>query len=348
MAKRSGRRGETSRAAQRSRWQDLSTRAVSAVIYAATASLAAFPLAVMAKRRGKRGEISRATQPYRWQDLAIRAVSAVIYAALLIALAYFGNPWLLAGMLALGGLALWEYFHLARRMGFPVSRVTAAAFGLVFFLWPYSLNWAGIAELVILPPLFFTAVTLCSLWFLLLPRSRDHAQTFAGWGMAVAGAIYVGWLLGHTVALRDYIYVSGEWWLLFALVATWAYDTGAYLVGRGIGKRAVFQHLSAGKTLEGTLGGAFMAVTATALYAQFTPFPLNPLAAGLVGLGAAVVAQLGDLLESLLKRGADVKDSGTFIPGHGGILDRIDSLLFTGPYMFYVALIWASLQLGEL
>ena len=153
--------------------------------------------------------------------------------------------------------------------------------------------------------------------------------------------------LGHTVALRDYIYVRGELWLIFALVVTWAYDTGAYLVGRSIGKRRIFQHLSAGKTLEGTLGGAFIAVTVAALYAQFTPFPLSPILAGLLGLGTAVVAQLGDLVESLLKRGADAKESGTLIPGHGGVLDRIDSLLFTGPFMFYVALIWASLQLGS-
>ena len=132
----------------------------------------------------------------------------------------------------------------------------------------------------------------------------------------------------------------------FALVVTWAYDTGAYLVGRSIGKRRIFQHLSAGKTLEGTLGGAFIAVMVAALYAQFTPFPPSPILAGLIGLGAAVFAQLGDLVESLLKRGADVKESGSLVPGHGGILDRIDSLLFTGPYMFYAALIWASLQLG--
>ncbi len=276
----------------------------------------------------------------------IRALSAVVYAPLLLALAYFGNPWLLIGMLLLGGLALWEFVNLVRGMGLAVHRITAGALTLGFFLWPYSLIWAGYAELVILPPLFFTLIVLCSLWVLLLPRGDGYAQAFTGWGMAVAGAMYVGWLLGHTVALRDYIYVRGELWLIFALVVTWAYDTGAYLVGRSIGKRRVFQHLSAGKTLEGTLGGAFIAVTAAALYAQFTPFPLSPILAGLIGLATAVVAQLGDLVESLLKRGADAKESGSLIPGHGGVLDRIDSLLFTGPFMFYVALIWASLQLG--
>ena len=300
----------------------------------------------MAKRSNRRGETRRATQRTGWQDLAIRALSAVVYAPLLLALAYFGNPWLLIGMLVLGGLALWEYVHLVRGMGLAVHRITAGALALGFFLWPYSLIWAGYAELVILPPLFFTLIVLCSLWALLLPRASEHAQAFTGWGMAVAGAMYVGWLLGHTVALRDYIYVRGELWLIFALVVTWAYDTGAYLVGRSIGKRRIFQHLSAGKTLEGTLGGAFIAVTVAALYAQFTPFPLSPILAGLLGLGTAVVAQLGDLVESLLKRGADAKESGTLIPGHGGVLDRIDSLLFTGPFMFYVALIWASLQLG--
>lgn len=300
----------------------------------------------MAKQSSKRGETSRAAQRTGWQDLSIRALSAVVYAPLLLALAYFGNPWLLIGMLVFGGLALWEYVNLVRSMGLAVHRITASALALGFFLWPYSLIWAGYAELVILPPLFFTLIVLCSLWLLLLPRGHAHAHAFTGWGMAVGGAMYVGWLLGHTVALRDYIYVRGELWLIFALVVTWAYDTGAYLVGRSIGKRHVFQHLSAGKTLEGTLGGAFIAVMVAALYAQFTPFPLSPILAGLIGLGVAVVAQLGDLVESLLKRGADAKESGTLIPGHGGVLDRIDSLLFTGPFMFYVALIWASLQLG--
>ena len=301
----------------------------------------------MAKQNSRRGESSRVSQRARWQDLATRALSSVIYAPLLLALAYFGNPWLLFGMLAFGGLALWEYFHLVRGMELAVHRITAGALALGFFLWPYSLIWAGYAELVVLPPLFFTVIVLCTLWVLLLPRSSDHAQTFTGWAMAVAGAMYIGWLLGHTVALRDYIYVQGELWLIFALVVTWAYDTGAYLVGKSIGRRRIFQHLSAGKTLEGTLGGVFIAVMVAALYAQFTPFPLSPILAGLVGLGVAVVAQLGDLVESLLKRGAGTKESGTLIPGHGGILDRIDSLLFTGPFMFYVALIWASLQLGS-
>lgn len=301
----------------------------------------------MAQRSSKRGRASRETERGRWQDLALRAVSSVVYAPLLLALAYFGNPWLLIGMLAFGGLALWEFTHLARGMGLGVQRITCMALALGFFLWPYSLIWAGYAELVILPPLFFTLIVLCSLWALLLPRASDHAQSFTGWAMAVAGAMYIGWLLGHTVALRDYIYIRGELWLIFALVVTWAYDTGAYLVGRSIGKRRIFTHLSAGKTLEGTLGGAFIAVMVAALYAQFTPFPLSPILAGLVGLAAAVVAQLGDLVESLLKRGADVKESGNLIPGHGGMLDRIDSLLFTGPFMFYVALIWASLQLGQ-
>ena len=301
----------------------------------------------MAKRNSKRGDSSRASARARLQDFSKRALSSVVYAPLLLALAYFGNPWLLLGMLVFGGLALWEYLHLVRGMGLAVQRITAGVLALGFFLWPYSLIWAGYAELVILPPLFFTVIVLCSLWVLLLPRAHGHAQAFTGWAMAVAGAMYIGWLLGHTVALRDYIYVRGELWLIFALVVTWAYDTGAYLVGRSIGKRRIFQHLSAGKTLEGTLGGAFIAVMVAALYAQFTPFPPSPILAGLIGLGAAVFAQLGDLVESLLKRGADVKESGSLVPGHGGILDRIDSLLFTGPYMFYAALIWASLQLGQ-
>ena len=302
----------------------------------------------MAKQNGRRGQSGRDSTRTRWQELATRALSAIVYAPLLLALAYFGNPWLRVGLLVLGALALWEYICLVRRMGIAVHRITTGIFALSFFLWPYTLHWIGLPHRVIealLPTFIFTTVVLCSLSALLLPRSRDRSEVFVGWAMAVAGALYIGWLLGYSVALRDYS--QGLLWLILALIVTWAYDTGAYLVGRNIGKRRIFQHLSAGKTLEGTLGGAFIAVMVAALYAQFTPFPLSPIMAGLIGLGAAVVAQLGDLVESLLKRGAEVKESGRLIPGHGGVLDRIDSLLFTGPYMFYAAQVWAALELGS-
>ena len=95
----------------------------------------------MAERSGRRGEKSRVSARARWQELSTRALSSIVYAPLLLALAYFGNPWLLIGMLALGGLALWEYAHLIHSMGLAVHRITAGALALGFFLWPYSLIW---------------------------------------------------------------------------------------------------------------------------------------------------------------------------------------------------------------
>ena len=194
------------------------------------------------------------------------------------------------------------------------------------------------------------------------------------WSVAVAylvgGPVYVGFLLGHVMALAqvgenfflayplefdirqlpDNIYELGRNWLLFALLTTFATDTGAYLVGRTVGRHPMAPKISPNKTWEGALGGFLGAVLAAALLERALNLGLGnpgwesgwdsawnwqPL---LIGATVGIASQAGDLLESWLKRRSQVKDAGSLMPGHGGILDRLDSLLITVPVVYYLLL----------
>jgi phosphatidate cytidylyltransferase len=180
---------------------------------------------------------------------------------------------------------------------------------------------------------------------------RDPVAGFAAWSATVFGALYVGllaalaWLAAAAAptslpadgATRTLL-SDGRAWPLLLVAAVWSYDTGAFLVGRTIGRHPFMPWISARKTVEGVVGGLVAATLASAIVlALMGRAPLEALALGPL-LGAA--AQAGDLGESLLKRAAGAKDSGATIPGHGGILDRVDSFLFAGPILLaYVTLV---------
>jgi phosphatidate cytidylyltransferase len=162
--------------------------------------------------------------------------------------------------------------------------------------------------------------------------SGDTAAGLRDWLWVLGGLIYVGFLGSHFVFLRDA--PNGRDWVLLALLATWATDTSSYFVGRLFGRTKIAPAISPGKTLEGSLGGvagglAAVLVLNWALDAG-AGAEIIPLA-----LLLPLVAELGDLTESLIKRGAGVKDASHIIPGHGGFLDRLDSLLFTVPLVYY-------------
>jgi len=163
------------------------------------------------------------------------------------------------------------------------------------------------------------------------------------------GAMWVG-LLGFVprLAAADVPVVDGSplgWlggaraWVLILLLTVWTFDTAAYAVGRRFGQRHFIPHISPGKTVEGTLGGMLGAVIVCALLVAAVGRP--PLAGLVLGLAIAVAAQVGDLAESMLKRAAGAKESGRLIPGHGGLLDRIDSFLFAAPvaYLYVIAVL---------
>ena len=161
-----------------------------------------------------------------------------------------------------------------------------------------------------------------------------------GWGAAaylVGGPLYVGFLLSHAVALRglDDGGALGRDWLLFAIATTFATDTGAFLVGRSLGRHRMAPNVSPGKTWEGALGGMVAAIAAATILGRVLTLGLPLWQPALLGAAVGVSSQLGDLLESRLKRISQVKDAGSIIPGHGGVLDRLDSLLLSLSTVYY-------------
>lgn len=184
--------------------------------------------------------------------------------------------------------------------------------------------------------------------------------TLASWAATLFATVYIAVPLGHSVALRHIAGTTsgaGGWltavenrlgfgstalglaWFLLALVTTWLTDTSAYLCGRAFGRRLMAPAISPKKTWEGFAGGIVGAILAAVIANWCFGVGMRPVVAALVGVVVALAATLGDLSESLLKRQTGVKDSGTLIPGHGGVLDRIDGLLFVFIVLYYVALV---------
>lgn len=186
------------------------------------------------------------------------------------------------------------------------------------------------------------AVALSLIMLVFLPKKEG---LFSSWAWMLGGALYIGWLLSYLIALRlepgtVAFPNAGRDFVFLALFTTFGSDTAAYFVGKAIGRHKLAPQISPGKTWEGAIAGVFGAIIVTLLFTFNSPWqlPLSWWQAILLGLAISVFGQLGDLVESLLKRNCGVKDSGTLMPGHGGLLDRMDSVVFAGVvvYLWYI------------
>ena len=158
-------------------------------------------------------------------------------------------------------------------------------------------------------------------------------------GLALLGTVYPGVLISALVPLRAR--AGGEWWIILALTVTWLNDTGAYFAGRAFGTHKLYPRISPSKTWEGAAGGTLGSLVGALVVQHFWLPQLPPAGAAIIGAGAAVLGPLGDLSESMLKRAFGAKDSSHLLPGHGGILDRIDALLFNAPFVLLLARLYA-------
>lgn len=260
-----------------------------------------------------------------------RVLSATVLIPLVAGLVYAGG-WVLVGALLIVAIrSAYELFALLRPAGY---RPSLAACSLVMAALLISARF---------PDLYLTGLVLTGAvmgtlaWQLLRPREGHPTQS---WALTLGAALWLGWLLSHFVLLRDF---SPAWglglgtrWLAVVLLSTWINDTAAYLVGKAIGRHPCAPYLSPKKTWEGTVGGWIGGVAATALLGYWlVGLPWDH---GLtLGVLVATVAPLGDLAKSMVKRQMGVKDFSALIPGHGGMFDRIDSLLFVAPVVYYYA-----------
>jgi len=251
-----------------------------------------------------------------------RVITALCGLPLLIVAVWFDEPlpWFTILVAIWGILAVFEFYRLV-----AVSEVRSlTAFGL---LWTLLFILSPHFDYDFTVPLLLTsAIVLSLVWLVLRPQKEG---VFLGWVWAIAGILYVGWLLSFLVGLR---LDAGRNWVFFALFTTFGSDTIAFFVGRALGRHHLAPSISPNKTWEGAIGGVFGAIIVSLLFTLPTPLNL-PLSYGqaiLLGLLVSVFGQFGDLVESLLKRNTGVKESGKMIPGHGGFLDRMDSVVFAG------------------
>lgn len=260
--------------------------------------------------------------PARLGNFPQRVLTAAVGIPFVLAAVWAGGWWLTAVVAGAAGVAVLE-LRLARDRLF--SPLALAAAGLAALL-PVSAKlgfddsaWA-FALAILLP----TGV---------LALARDPAKGVLDWLWAVAPIVYVGWLAAHFVLLREA--PDGRDWVLTAVLTVWIADTGAYFVGKPLGRHKLAPHVSPGKTWEGAVGGQIAGFVAVAGLGQ--AFDLDAGILDLIALGLIIptVALIGDLAESALKRGLGVKDSSGLVPGHGGVLDRLDSLLFAGPAVYW-------------
>ena len=280
-----------------------------------------------------------------------RVITALWGIPLLITIIWFGEPWFTILVAIWGLLAAFEFYRMV-----AVSKVSPLTyFGLIwtllFILSPHYEFFFPRVEYKVLMPFLLTLMVALSLICLLLRRQKEGA--FIGWAWTMGGILYIGWLLSYLVALRGGYYpllitkTAGRNWVFLALFTTFASDTATFFVGRALGKHHLAPRISPGKTWEGAMAGVFGAIIVSLFFTLPKLFTMpNPLylqdfsywQAILLGLLVSVFGQLGDLVESLLKRNMGVKESGTLIPGHGGVLDRIDSIVFAGIVVYYYAI----------
>ncbi|HEY6873736.1 MAG TPA: phosphatidate cytidylyltransferase [Geobacteraceae bacterium] len=254
--------------------------------------------------------------------------TAAVALPLLILLILKGGVFLFTGfVLLLSFLGLTEFY----RMALPEGKREGLAASLAGALLPLAFLYSDKVP-------FQFALTLLVLLSCLhfLFTIRDIRQSAGEAALFLMGFLYVPLLLGHLVLLRGLPH--GVQWVFLLIVIVMAGDTGAYYTGSSFGRRKLYPIVSPNKSMEGAAGGLAGSVVG-ALIAKFTFFPeLTVPDAVMTALLLGVLGQLGDLFESLLKRSFGVKDSGSIIPGHGGILDRLDSILFAAPAAFYYAM----------
>lgn len=292
-------------------------------------------------------------------ELTQRLIVAAIGIPIVVVAVYIGR-WAMGPALAfLAGGAAWEFYRLAERRGVRPIRLPGVAGAAALVLVATALPSVALAS----PVLWTSAMVLLLVLSLLAIWERGvEGQPLLAVAVTTLGALLPGGAMAYAVFLRHlhvgpnttaiphdtWRALAGFTLVAYPLAVTWMTDSAAFFAGKKWGKRRLIPSVSPGKTVVGAVAGLFGGVlggwaVAQLLCVMWLEIPLHPALGALGGLLIAAVSQAGDLAESVWKREAGVKDSGAFFPGHGGILDRVDSLLFTIPAGYW----WLALMLGR-
>ncbi|WP_373045588.1 phosphatidate cytidylyltransferase [Vulgatibacter sp.] len=267
------------------------------------------------------------------RNLFLRIASAVVLLPLVLWLLWLGGVATIALVAIASAIVASEILGIAGlRLGHPAALVSmAAAASFAWFAGDLQSRWPGALGVVALAPLLTLALLT------LLPPERDLKKAAPLAAFAAMAPTYAGLCLAAIVAMRSFPGTAALAWILVALVVTWGNDTGAYFAGRFLGRHKLYPMVSPAKTWEGFAGG--MAASILGCFAiRWLLWPaFTPVDCLVLGGVAGLLGPVGDLSESMLKRAHGVKDSGKIMPGHGGLYDRVDALLFNAPWVYAYA-----------
>ena len=255
-------------------------------------------------------------------DLLVRTISGIVVIVITFGFGLIGGVWFTLFVFVVMLLTTYELWRLCMAANYKPSLAVAGLTAMAAFA---GIRWPAL-------PILIPGISIALLATLGLQLARTSQRRFGDWAVSFAGGFYLGWTCGHLAEIRELD--NGAWWLLLTLVSVWMADSGAYVFGRLFGKHKITPSISPGKTWEGYIGGVFTALVGGALVGIMSPIGL--LSALVTGALIGVFSVFGDLIESLIKREAHAKDSGRLIPGHGGVFDRIDSLLWAAVITFMV------------
>lgn len=251
-------------------------------------------------------------------DLGVRLVSGVIGLVLLIGVLLMGGHYLSFSILFLSLIALREFYNAVRKMGLNPFDIVGYSGAVLLF----AANYFGIISI----DFIISLVLVVSLAATVISKGRDIKDS----AITMIGILYIPFLLFHILYLDGSVYL----WLIFLIA--FGTDTFAYLIGSKYGKNKLCPEISPKKSVEGAIGGIIGSILVSLLYSMFTE--ISPLwSVATLALAGSIISQLGDLTASRIKRAAGIKDYGRIMPGHGGMLDRFDSIIFAAPVVYYYA-----------
>ncbi len=265
-------------------------------------------------------------------SMALRVLATIVFIPCFVIITLRGGYHFLALIDIVIFIGLREFYSMMTAKGLRPYRTIGIVSGLALSWYVYFRNG-------VYANLFLT-VGLLAIMTLELTR-REGKNAIYHVATTMFGVFYVAYLSSHLILLRELPvvagldYAMGSSFVFLVFLVTWAGDSGAYIVGSAFGRRPLLPRVSSKKTVEGAIGGTTFAI-AGAIVARYTfAGYLDFVQALILGAAAGTIGQVGDLFESLIKRDADVKDTSGLIPGHGGVLDRFDGLLFTAPLLYY-------------
>jgi phosphatidate cytidylyltransferase len=254
-----------------------------------------------------------------------RVITTIVILPILIAVIWFGKLWIVLLVAAIGAAGSFEFYRLDQNGKLIPLHYFGIITVITVVMLPYFVPNITVIHIL-------SSAIVVSLIWLLFTGLRE--QAFNRWTWTIAGILYPGFMLTYWINIRNIEFGrSYVFWLISIIIIN---DVASYFVGKALGKHSLAPVISPRKTWEGAIGGLIFSVIASVVFGFVFTLPLNYWQLVILGLMASIIAQTGDLVESLLKRNKSVKDSGNILPGHGGILDRIDSYLLTAVVVYYI------------